>query len=219
MEVMSRYRSHFGLTLLLVVVSLVAPARSQELGKIGKEVRFVAQPHEADAGNPVSIFNDQVRRFKFLLEHDVATVDTAEAFMHRYQRPDNPPIIGAYPDTETNSLVVIGPPEAEQAIRESLAQAIVDAQGQGSAMPLTMQLRILQHERTGLLEQMAELEVQEVAAAEEENGPSKAKQLADRRQMFEAKLKIAEQQIRIVRKYMARAEADESAPVAAAGRD
>ena len=210
---MSRYPSNCGLLMVVVSAVLAAPARSQEPDQPNLQLPPAAKQLVANAEPGASIFNDQVRRFKFLLEHDVATVEAAEAFIHRYQRPENAKIIGAYPDVQTNSLVVIGPPEAEQAIRETIAQLMVDAQGLGRAMPLAMQLRLLQHERTELLEQMAELEVQEVAAAEEENGPSKAKQLADRRQMFEAKLKVADQQIRIVRKYMARLESVEADPI------
>jgi hypothetical protein len=213
MEEMSRYHSICSFLMLLISAVLASPARSQETGQPNLQQPPVAKQVVANAEPGESIFNDQVRRFKFLLEHELATTEAAEAFVHRYQRPENEKIIGAYPDIQTNSLVVIGPPEAEQAIRETIAQSMVDAQGLGGAMPLAMQLRLLQHERTELLEQMAELEVQEVAAAEEENGSSKAKQLADRRQMFEAKLKVADRQIRIVRKYMARMESEEGDPI------
>jgi hypothetical protein len=189
---------------------LTAPAWSQEPGRVSEDGKPAAQPHDADAGSPASIFNDQLRRFKFLIEHETVTMETAEAFIMRYKRPDQPRILGAYPDAQTNSLVVIGPPEAEQAIRECLAQNLADSGGLQSRS-LAMQLRILQHERRDLLGVMAELEVEEIAAAAEENGASKAKQLAERRQMFEARLKIAEQQIRVVRKYMSRLEDEDPA--------
>jgi len=212
---MARYVSIIGFSLLLVVW-FTAPARSQQPGQVAPDA---TQGPAAAAEPGVSIFNDQLRRFKFLLEHEVATLDMVEEFLVNYRRPENPPILGAYPDTHTNALVVIGPPEAEQAIRECLARRMVEANGIKGAPPLAMQLRILQHERTERLEILADMEVEELAAAAAENGPSKAKQIAARRQILEDELKITEQQIRIVRKYMARAEADESAPVAAAGRD
>jgi hypothetical protein len=206
-----------GVGLLVAAALLGGQGAAQEPSSLGG-----AQPkakQAADTGPGESIFNDQLRRFKFLLEHEVATTETAEEFLIRYRRPENPPIIGAYPDAQTNALVVIGPPEAEQAIRECLAQRIADGLGIVGAPPLPMQLRLLQHQRTELLELMADLEVQEVGAASEENGPAKASQLADRRKIFEAELRIVEQQIRVVRKYMARVEADESAPDAAVARE
>jgi hypothetical protein len=84
----------------------------------------------ANAELSVSIFNDKLRRFKFRLEHtDVVTVEEAAAFMERYSSRDNPAIIGAYADPDANLLVVIGPPEAEQAIRNDLATAIIELQG------------------------------------------------------------------------------------------
>lgn len=227
---MQRYASRLGLCSIFVFAALFAqaPAWSQAPGQPGKDQpiagpsaagRSIAEKaREADAEPGVSIFNDQLRRFKFLLEHEVATLETVEGFLVNYRRPENPPILGAYPDAQTNSLVVIGPPEAEQAIRECLAQRMVEGHGIEGAPPLPMQLRVLQHERTELLELLADLEVQEVAAAAEENGPSKAKQLAARRQLFEAELKIADQQIRVVRKYMARLDAEDP-PAPVAGED
>jgi hypothetical protein len=197
----------------------LSAAQAEEPVPAGPPLAASAQPSAADAEPGVSIFNDQLRRFKFLLERDVATLETAEEFLIRYQRPENPPIVGAYPDAHTNALVVIGPPEAEQAIRECLAERVVEGLGMDGAMPLAMQLRLLRHERTEHLEVIADLEVQEIAAAAEENGSSKPKQIADRRKLLEAELSIVEQQIRIVRKYIARVEADESQPDPATGRD
>ena len=179
---------------------------------LGLALLLVAPPLSAEEPGE-SIFNDQLRRFKFAIEGQAVTIETAEEFMVRYQRPDNPRIIGAYPNAKTNSLIVIGPPEAEQAIRESLAQWIVDV---GGAPSLDIQLRVLQHDRAHLLVTMAHLEVQEIDVAAEENGVAKAKQLAAKRQTIEEELKTVEQQIRVVRKYMARLEEDESAPASVA---
>ena len=208
---MRRDRTPLGLFGVVVFSSLLTTAWSQEPGP-GNGDGPIGGKAAADAEPAASIFNDQLRRFKFELEDEVVTAETAEEFMVRYRRPDNPPILGAYPDTRSNALFVVGPPEAEQAIRECLAQSIVDSLGLSRGTPLAMQLRILQHERKGLLAIMADLEVQEVAAAAEENGPAKVRQLAARRQIFEDELKIIEQQIRVVRKYMARLEQEETDP-------
>lgn len=64
----------------------------------------------ADAEPPMSIFNDQLRQFKFRLDHTVVTPEVAHAFMQHYSHARNPEIIGAYADRESDSLVVIGPP-------------------------------------------------------------------------------------------------------------
>ncbi|MEM8669183.1 MAG: hypothetical protein AAGG48_16795 [Planctomycetota bacterium] len=72
----------------------------------------------------MQIYNDRLKRFKFRLEH-IDVYDVAEAgqrFWRRYLAGDNPEITGVWGDPRTNSLVIIGPPEAEQAIRETLAR-------------------------------------------------------------------------------------------------
>jgi hypothetical protein len=205
---MLRYPSLLG-ALMLLAAAVALPARSQEHDQTGKDQPRAGQTEKADAEPPTSIFNDRLRRFKFRLEHDVATVATAEQFMVRYNRPDNPRIIGAYPDAETNSLVVIGPPESEQAIRENLAQWVVASQGFGQGPPLSMQLRLLEHQRTDLLEIMAGEEVAMVKAAASNDERAKEKQIASRLQAFEGELKVVEQQIRIVRKYIDRLQHDD----------
>jgi beta-lactamase regulating signal transducer with metallopeptidase domain len=74
-----------------------------------------------------SIYNDKLKRFKFRLEKvEVHTAETAKAFCSLYrdgeQATGRPKLIGAWGDPLTNSIVVIGPPEADQAIRETLAE-------------------------------------------------------------------------------------------------
>jgi hypothetical protein len=200
--------------LVLAPASLmIAPAWSQEPGQIGHARPpagdVSADPtHAADGEPPMSIFNSQLRRFKFLLEHDVATMETAEVFMLRYKRPNNPRIVGAYPDARTNSLVVAGPPESEQAIRETLAEWIIESGGLGQSPPLAMQLRVLHHERTQCLVQMAEIEVLKVKAERSAEDKSKAPQLAARLQSFADELETVERQIRVVRKYIDRLDQD-----------
>ena len=196
------------LFVLLASPLFLAPAWSQEPGV----VPILAGPASpAAAEPPLSIFNDQLRRFKFQLEHDVATWDTAEVFMLRYQRPDNPRIVGAFPDADTNSLIIIAPPQSEQAIRDSLAEWMVEAQHLGPAPALAMQVRVLQHERAELLQKMASIEIDQVKAAASEDEKAKVPQLADRLQQFERELKVVEEQMRVVRKYIDRLEDDEPA--------
>jgi hypothetical protein len=190
--------SFVALFVLLASLLFLAPAWSQEPDSIGAA--------------PLSIFKDQLRRFKFQLEHDVATWETAEVFMLRYQRPTNPRIVGAYPDGDTNSLIIIGPPESEQAIRESLAEWMVESQSLGPAPALAMQLRILQHERAESLRTMAEIEVSQVKAAASDDEKAKVPQLADRLRLVERELKVVEDQMRVVRKYIDRLEDDNPAP-------
>jgi hypothetical protein len=206
------------LFVLLASFLFLAPAWSQEPG-VGPVLAGLVRPVAAEA--PLSIFNDQLRRFKFRLEHDVATWETAEAFLLRYQRPNNPPIVGAYPDGDTNSLVIIAKPDSEQAIRESLAEWQVESQSIGPAAALAMQLRILQHERAKSLRTMAEIEVSQVKAAASEDEKAKVPQLAHRLQHFERELKVVEEQMQVVRKYIDRLEDGEPAatnrsPVSAA---
>lgn len=210
--------SSLALLSLLASTLLLRPARSQEPMPPGPVTLLAARPSAAEDEPPMSIFNDQMRRFKFLLEHDVATVATAEEFVVRYRRPNNPRIVGAYPDAQTNALVVIGPPESEQAIRASLAEWVVESGGTGRGQPLAMQLRILQHERRGCLEIMAGIEVQQVKAAATTTEKAKEPQLAAKLQVFEGELAIVEQQIQVVRKYMDRLAQDDPAPAAPAGQ-
>ena len=191
------------LSWLLVSAILSAPAKSQEPDRVGEDRSPARKEHVAPAESPMSIFNERLRQFKFLLAHNVATPETAEAFMNRYNRPDNPPIIGAYADAETNSLLVVGPPEAEQAIRENLASWIVESQGIAAARPLPMQLRRLRHERRDLLRRMAEAELEQAEPSLAEN-----EQLASRLEALKAELQIVEKQIGVVRKYVERLHQD-----------
>lgn len=195
----------------LLFVVFVGTAWAQEPVPIGSRPAPAADADPADTELPLSIFNDQLRKFKFRLEHDVATWETAEAFVLRYQRPTHPRIVGAYPDGDTNSLIIIGPPESEQAIRESLAEWMVESQHIGPAPALAMQLRVLQHERAELLQQMADVDVSQVKAAASEHEKAKVPQLADRLRHFERELQVVEEQVRVVRKYIDRLEEDPAA--------
>ena len=187
---------------LCILALATSLASAQESLPQGGGVPRADQARPAHDPPAQSLFNDRLRKFKFDLEHVVVTAETAEMFLVRYKRPDNPRIIGAYADTQTNALVVIGPPEAEQAIREHLAQALIEAQGTG-ATSLPLKLRALQDRRRIFLEEMAALEIQktEVAASDQ---AAKSQQLADRLQTFENEVQLIERQMEIVRKYLER---------------
>lgn len=153
---------------------------------------------EQDAAQqPMSVFNDKVRRFRFCLEDTPVTAETAQEFMVKYQGRDQTEIIGAYADPVTNSLVVVGPPEAEQAIRTTLAKWIVDRQGLSPA-PLEARRRGLEFRRQELLGEMADLEIQLVPAE------GKAEQLKSRLQAFEDELRVVERQMEVVSRYIER---------------
>src|SRR5688500_9379991 len=142
--------------LLMFAAALVSQVAAQERGQVS-----TPQPLTKDLQTeaPMSIFNDKVRRFRFELDAILITAETAEEFVVRHQARNKPPIIGAYADSETNSLVVIGPPEAEQPVRETLASWLVDHQA-GGRSTLAVQKRTLEFRRTELLCIMAGLEVE-----------------------------------------------------------
>ena len=165
------------------------------------------KPAQAVNEPSTSIFNDKLRRFRFKLEYtDVVTVEEAVAFMRRYSKRGNPEIIGAYPDADANLLVVIGPPEAEPAIRKSLATAIIEMQGIGGAGSLKVRKRKLQSRGRELIGNLAEIEALkvELLAGKTGNRDQKIKQLDDRLQYFEAELNVVKQQLQVVEKYMKR---------------
>ena len=182
--------------ILLAGYFVISPCLSQD-----REPNAVDPPRagEQDAEErPMSVFNDKVRRFRFCLENTPVTAETAEEFMVKYEGRDQTEIIGAYADTVTNSLVVVGPPEAEHAIRVTLAKWIVDRQGLRPA-PIESRGRGLQSRRQELLGLMADLEIQLVAAE-----MSKAEQLKVRLQMFEEELRVVERQMEVVTRYIER---------------
>jgi hypothetical protein len=180
---------------LMIAAAVVSRSAAQERGPI-----VTPQPitNGQQANGPMSIFNDKVRRFRFELEETLITAETAEEFVVRHQARNKPPIIGAFADSETNSLVVIGPPEAEQPVRETLATWLVDRQA-GGRSTLAVQRRTLEFRRGELLRIMAGVEVLLVAATGD-----KAKQLRDRLQIFEDELTVVEKQMEVVDRYAQR---------------
>ena len=189
---MRSWRLHAPVWLAAVLVVQAAGAQGPALPGPGKQT--------AKAEQPESIFNGQVRRYRFALEGRVVTPDVAEEFVVQYQRPGKarPPIVGAYADGERDALVVVARPEAEQAIRESLAEWIV-ASGGIESPSLKMQRRVLEARWRVIVSGMAEVEVQLI-----ESSDDRAQQLKDRLRSFEGELTTLERQLQVIDRYIAR---------------
>jgi hypothetical protein len=188
-------RFSFLVLVLLLAASAVAASSAQE---------SQPAPLAADSERPMSIFNDKVRRFKFELEEIPVTAETAGDFMASYQGHNRPAIIGAYADGDTNSLVVICAPEAEEAVRLHLAGWTVNYWGLTSPS-LKVKKRGLEFRRRTLLAEMAELDVALIeAAAEAEAEAAKIVQLQARLAAFKDQLSIVERQIATVNGYIER---------------
>ncbi len=163
-------------------------------------------PAASEEVKPMSIFNEEVKLFKFRIEHADVTEEEAAAFTVRYKVKGNPDILGAYPDPKTNSLCVIGPPEAEHAIRKSLAMWIIETQGiPGPA--LLLERRDLQSERKGLLVSMAYLELALVDAAQKVD----PKEQTDAKAIIQSRLdathlevEVLDKKLQIVDRYLKR---------------
>lgn len=178
-------------------------AASGETKPQAQQVETGAHPPLANISEePMSIFNEDVRRFKFQIEHTLVTNEVARAFMHHYSDSENPEIIGAYADSKANALVVIGPPESEPAIRKSLAVWTVETVGLGNPS-LEVQKRQLHDDRALFLVEMAVIEIALVDATEghREQG---AKELQDRLKAIEKELQVTERKIEVVNKYIKR---------------
>jgi hypothetical protein len=182
---------------LAIVLAVAALATTSSSSQEAKPASERPQP-AANSERPMSIFNDKVRRFKFDLEETCVTAETVEDFLISYRASKQPAIIGAYADAETNSLVVISAPEAEEAVRVHLATWIVDRQGLASSS-LKVKKRELEFRRRALLGEMAELDVLLVEA-----DAAKAEQLQARLAIFKTQLSVVEQQIGIVNRYIER---------------
>ena len=91
----------------------------------GDRAFFVNEGHQIIGNDPgESIYNDRLKRFKFRFEHVKLenSHEAAEEFWVRYRGNGYPKITGVWGDTKTNSIVVVGPPEADQPIRDTIAR-------------------------------------------------------------------------------------------------
>jgi hypothetical protein len=198
-----------GATLLAALFFWVPRDAAGEASRPDREPSVVTAPKQgsANAEPPMSIFNDKLRRFKFRLEHtDVVTVEEAKVFMQRYSKRGNPEIIGAYADPDANLLVVIGPPEAEQAIRNYLATTIIELQGLPGNGSLKRQKRSLQSQGREIIRDLAQVEAFKVKLgnAKDEDRDKKIKLVDSQIQALGAELNVIEQQIQVIDKYLKR---------------
>ena len=152
----------------------------------------------------VSIYNDELKRFKFQLEH-IDVYDVAEAgqkFWRRYIENGNPEIKGVWGDPRTNSLVIIAPPEAEQAIREAIARdESIAATGfdPGPSDALAHHQRRLTSEYNDLVEEIAEVQLQLIDVGSETNlDEDRLKELEQRHADKELEFKRVAEKLRIV---------------------
>ena len=91
----------------------------------------VASPTDVDPDQPdiiaqepgEPIYNDRLKRFKFRLDKiRVVGDETAEEFWYMYKGRGNPPVKGVWADADTNSMVILAAREADQALRDTLAE-------------------------------------------------------------------------------------------------
>ena len=170
------------------------PAKAE---RISNEAR-----QEINSDEPMSIYNEDLRKFKFKMEHELVGLETAQYVMESF-RKENPGIIGIYPDVVTNSLVFIAAPEAEPAIRKALANRIIELQGipDDFPAPLGTQKAYLQKQRVEQLARLARLECQFVGL---EDQPKVVERFELLMNEAEQELKIIERKIEVVNKYIKR---------------
>ena len=195
--------------LFMVTMTLLVFVTAHSFGQEKDEPQTAtAAKASGEDVKPMSIFNDEVRLFKFRIEGTPATVEEAVAFMARYRTKGNPEIIGAYPDPDTNSLCIIGPPEAELAIRKTLARSIVE-QGGIPGTSLTMQKRELRAFRKRLLDDIGALEI---ALVDAQTGINKkaadAEPYRNQKAALESELAVVERKLQIANQYLKRINED-----------
>ena len=150
-----------------------------------------------------SIYNDQLNRFKFRLEKIVVTsaAEAGEEFWVRYRGRGNPQITGVWGDPRTNSLVVVGPPEADQAIRETIAewegsQIGIDMREDAS---LERQYRQLKNTRRTALEQVARRKLEIIEAqAREKPDTDQLKELNRKLETEMEELELVERKLQVI---------------------
>jgi serine/threonine protein kinase len=167
--------------------------RAERLDPIEPQIAFVekklhelpaaaaADPLAVDAkiagkGPGESIYNDRLKRFKFRMDRFAVTdeVQMAQTFLGEYRhRRGNPPLTGVWGDPRTNSLIVVGPPEADQPIRQTIARMEglilgIDLEDDS----LEAQYRQFQNERTRALEQIVHRRI-EIIEAEAREKPDR----------------------------------------------
>ena len=157
-----------------------------------------------------SIYNDLLKRFKFRLEKiDVTNeYEVAEVFWVYYRRHGNPQITAVWGDPRTNSIVVVGPPEADQAIRDTIAewegaQIGIDLREDET---LEAQQKRFERQRLSALEQVArrKLEIVDAESADHEPDAERLKQLNLDLEKDLTELETAERKLKVIIEGMER---------------
>lgn len=168
-----------------------------------------------DPGEP--IYNDRLKRFKFRLEKIDVTdqYGIAEQFWLIYQGRGKPPITGVWGDPRTNSLVIVGPPEADQAIRDTLAEwegATTGLEVRGDES-LEAQHESVKQRHRNALEQVTKrkLEIINVEAAGEKADPERLKKLQLDLEQDMAELELLERMLKVIAESMQRLNGNEEA--------
>lgn len=176
----------------------------------------VAQQPPGFGEEPVqSIFNEEVRCFRFRVEGEVVTPEYTRAFHVRYQQDDHPPILGAFPDREEDVIRVVGPPEAESAIRMTLARWKFELSGvptdSSAGSALELQRRELAAQRRSLIVDIGSVELARVEYDEtDEKQRSQIDQLDERIAALEVELAVVERKLAVIARTHARLEAAEA---------
>ncbi|MEX0727539.1 MAG: hypothetical protein WD065_14780, partial [Planctomycetaceae bacterium] len=165
-----------------------------------------------------SIYNDKLRRFKFRLDEKYIIVDSefVRGFAVRYRKKKNPEILGTLPDPVTNSIVIVGSPEAEQPTRNLLAMMHVEREGipgiSGGYADLVLKKRQLERYRSNLIQDITSLELaiigRELRSPDAEKGDQQLRDLRNRSERLENELDVTEQQLAVVVQSLRRIEAD-----------
>lgn len=119
--------------------------------------------------------------------------DEAVAFAARYRAEKSAPkIFGAYVDQESQSLVVVGPAEAERYIHGLMAMWDCETAGGSGSESLRVQKLRLVSEYRRLIRDLTEMEILQV--------DRESRELADRIKHFSAKLENVKLKLEIVNK-------------------
>jgi len=150
------------------------------------------------------IYNEHLKRFKFRLEKIAVTnpVQLAADFWLQYRGRGNPQLTSVLGDPRTNSLVIVGPPEADQAIRDTIAEwegfhsTGIDMREDAS---VEVQNRELQNKRRNALELVVQRELEIIEAqARKEPDDDELKELNRKLETEKAELEIIERKLDVI---------------------
>ena len=197
-------RLKYALGFVVLIAATAGLLEAKEPKPAGTIAPAKACKASVNSEEPMSIFNDELRRFKFRLEHEKVSKETAMVMTEVYLKKDEyPGIIGVYPDYLTNSLVFIASPESESAIRKALATRIINLWGIPNDIPtpLETQMVFLQKRRKEQLAELASLEC-ELVQYDDGKHPEVVERIQLLMQEPEKELKSIKKQMDVVEKYL-----------------